>query len=241
MEGVHGIVLALTHHILQASVVVGSYAGKAIVCGIYDARTLKTSCPLATIGIGGHAGLLGEVHRHHARESRQYWVYAQFPLTVQNSLCQFLLSHIPCIILNATGTLPCSSIQGTRSSTAPTLQVVHAPPCRKGRTGYKGLCLLIGIVVLAPAVLLNGEQLAPHLLQTYNLQRHIYSMESHPVYFPLPAVPCPCGHGITEGTIVQIVSVAGIAGTCFCIRLELFHARQVGIRLAGLPLVERVP
>ena len=241
MERVHRVVLALAHNFFQARVIICGYCGKAFIRGVYNARTLESPSPLAAIGIGGHTGLLGEVDRHHTRESRQYGVYAQFPLAVQDFLCQFLLAHIPCIVLHATGTIPCTSVQGSGSSTAPPLQVVHAPPCRKGRTWHEGLGLLIGIVVLAPAVLLKGEELAPHLLQTYNLQRHVYSMQSHPVYFPLPAVPCPCGHGVTEGAIVQIVSVTGIAGTCFLLSLHLLHTRQVGIGLPRFPLVERVP
>ena len=241
MERVHRVVLALAHNLLQARIIICGYCGKAFIRRVYNARTLESPSPLAAIGIGGHTGLLGEVYRHHTRESWQYGVYTQFPLAVQDFLCQFLLAHIPCIVLHATGTIPCTSVQGSGSSTAPPLQVVHAPPCRKGRTWHEGLGLLIGIVIFAHAVLLKGEELAPHLLQTYNLQRHVDAMQRHPVYFPLPAVPCPCGHGVTESAIVKIISVTGIADTCLRQSLHLLHARQVGIGLPRFPLVERVP
>ena len=66
-------------------------------------------------------------------------------------------------------------------------------------------------------------------------------MQSHPVNFLLPALPCPWGHRIAKGTGVQVVAILGIAGMCF---LCCWHGdiRKVGISGTrnGL-LIERVP
>ena len=50
-------------------------------------------------------------------------------------------------------------------------------------------------------------------------------MKGHPVYLLLPAFPCPCGHRVAEGAVVEVVAVVG--GTDM--RLLTVRQRQVNL------------
>ena len=241
MKRIHGIVLTLSHNLLQACIVICCYLSKTSVCGVYDTWTLKTSCPPATIGISRHAGFLREVCGHHTRETRQDWVYTQFTLALYNLPGKRELALIPGIILDTAGTLPCSAIQFARLRSAPPFQVVHAPPCRKGRTRHEGLGFFVGIVILTPAIFLKGEEFAPDFLQAYDLQGHVDAMQGHPVYLSLPALPCPCSHRVAKSTIIQVVPILGIAAVSFTSNTNIVHVWQVCIGMARLSFVERIP
>ena len=216
MEGVHGIVARDAHDLSEPSVVVPCHFPEVVRRRVHDEGALEHA-PSALV-FAGNACTAAEVGGHHAAESRQHGLHAQFAFAADDAPCQVFLTFVPGIVLDAGGRLPFVA--------APSLQVVHTPPGGVGRTGDEGFG-----IGLAVAVILH-EECAPYALETYNLQRHVDAVEGHPVDFLLPSLPGPGGHGISEGAVVEIIPEFGIADVAFgCGRQGKSHTGKVGGRL----------
>ena len=188
MEGVHTVINGRTHDLLENLVVVGRHFLEFLLGRVKDVGTCEAA-PTALV-VGSDARLLCEIAGHHAAETRQYGVHAQFAHTAQNLACQLFLALVP----------------PRRVRAAPTFEVVHAPPSLEAGTRHEGIGFRLGIVVLL------RQQTLPHHVQTDNLQGHVDAVQGHPVDFLLPAFPGPGGHGVGEGAIVEVIAVVRVTG-----------------------------
>ena len=188
MEGVHAVINGRTHDLLENLVVVGRHFLKFLLGGVKDIWTSEAA-PSALV-VGSDARLFCEVARHHAAETWQHGVHAQFAHTAQNLACQLSLALVP----------------PRRVRAAPTFEVVHAPPSLEAGTRHEGIGFRLAVVVLL------RQQTLPHHVQTDNLQRHIDAVQGHPVDFLLPAFPGPGGHRVGEGAIVEVIAVVSVTG-----------------------------
>ena len=188
VEGVHTVINGRTHDLLENLVVVGRHILESLGGRVKDVGTCEAA-PTALI-VGSDACLCCEVAGHHAAETRQHGVHAQFAHAAQNLACQLFLARVPPL--------------GVR--TAPTFEVVHAPPGLEAGTRHEGIGFRLAVVVLL------RQQTLPHHVQTDNLQGHVDAVQGHPVDFLLPAFPRPGGHGVGEGAIVEVIAVVSVTG-----------------------------
>ena len=193
MEGIHRVVLALAHYLLQARIVVGCNLGIVVIAYTKKERTHEVAGPVAAIATGSIARLRCKVGGHHTRPTGQYGLHTEGTLCGCNLSGKFCLAHIPGIVLHTTGTSQIGiAALCTRSRTTPSFEVVHCPPSDEGGTCHEGFGLLVGESILAGAIsLFYGEELAPYLFETYELERHVDAVQGHPVNLLLPASPCP--------------------------------------------------
>ena len=165
------------------------------------------SVPQACIG-HIQAQLLFCIVGYHSTVSWQYRVHTQLLHAGQNLLLQLLLSGVP----------RC----GQRST--PSFKVIHLPPCQESRSGNKLAHLFLAVSQLQ-------QHVSPHALLTYNGKWQIYSVQSHPVYFLLPAVPIPERHRIAECAVVKIITQSQVGLVTFLLLNFWHHSGQLCLHL----------
>ena len=118
--------------------------------------------------------------RHMTGKGREHRFHAQFPLTRQNQFLQIGLMFQP----------------GVGQSALPFVEIGHAVPGQMA-----GSCEIVSdFAVVQPKF---APHLIPYRLLPSDGQRHIHSVESHPVDKTFPVFPLPPGHGITKRAVVQ--------------------------------------
>ena len=127
---------------------------------------------------------LADITGDHSCISGDYRFNAQLPHSGNDLLLQCFLLPIPTVRIRST----------------PSFQIIHLPPCHKGRTGNKLIDLLRRISDTL-------QQIIPDNLHPCYTQRHIDAVHRHPVYFFLPAFPVPESHGVGIGTVIQVISI----------------------------------
>ena len=127
-------------------------------------------------------------------------MHAQFFHSSQYSLLQLLLLFVPTI----------------RVRPSPSLQVIHLPPRKEGRTRNETIDFLLAIP--QPC-----QHVSPHTFVPHSSQRHIDAMQRHPVYFLLPTLPIPKRHRIREGAIIEIIAQSKVRFMPF----RLLHCWQM--------------
>ena len=190
MEGVHAVIFRCAHQLVQTCVIFLRHGLERVCLGVQDIWP-RESAPSA-LGYGRQTCLGREIMGHHAGESGEHRLDAQFPHPCEDLSGQLFLTLIPPVGVLA----------------APSLEVVHAPPCLKAGSGNE----CVGLILCVAEIL--GQQIAPHHVQTYYLQRHVDAVKGHIVQFLLPAFPGPYAHGVRECAIVQIISVGRVGPVC---------------------------
>ena len=181
VEGVHRVIIRLAEKLLLLPVIQICYLGKTSISRLQKSRTGKA---IPQIGLGQvQSQLLVSIMRNHSRISRKYRFDAILTHPLQYFLLQSFLLCVPRV----------------RIGTAPSFQIIHGPPSQKGGTSYKTVYFFFGISQLL-------EHIEPDTLLPYSGQRKIDAMQSHPVYFFLPALPIPESHRIRVGAIVEIIT-----------------------------------
>ena len=125
MEGVHTIIVGLAIELLHLLIIYSCNLGKTLVGRQKEGRTLVV-VPLAGVCHIQTKALLGIV-RHHTRVAWQTYVDAKLLHTLHYLLLQTLALFVPVV----------------RVWSAPTLKVVHKPPCLEARTCNKLVCLIL--------------------------------------------------------------------------------------------------
>ena len=130
--------------------------------------------------------------RHHAAIAWQYGVHAEAFHTGEDLFLQFLLTLVP----------------GERQRSTPPFEVVHLPPGKEGRTGNKLTHLFLSISEFE-------KHVSPYALLTDDGQREVHPVERHPVDLLFPAFPVPEGHGVAEGTVVEVITQCEVCLVAF--------------------------
>ena len=144
-------------------------------------------------------------------KGRQYRLHIQFAFASHNLLLQLGLLVEPC----------------HRQRSVPSVDVCHAVPRQIGRACEVGANLAVRHTQLLPYVVPHG------FLSGYG-ERHVYTVECHPVNHALPFLPVEEGHSVSVGAIVE--EEAAVDACLY--RNFLFYLRQLcwhNYRVLGIP------
>ena len=150
------------------------------------------------------------VVRHHTGVTRQTGVYAKFLHAFQYLFLKAFALTVPRIAV----------------WTAPTLQIVHEPPCLECRTGNEGVGFGFGVAE-------TQQHVAPDGIGTHDVKAEVDAVQSHPVEFLLPALPVPKSHGVREGAVVEVVAVLYVGVVPLCLFGQGQRCGQRGVH--GVP------
>ena len=136
-----------------------------------------------------------ELARHVACKGGKHGAHAQCALARQYELLQGCLALEPLL----------------GQGSAPAVDVRHAVPGQ-----VDGACEIAAHLLIGHAQ--TGPHVVPHAFLAGDGQRHVDTVEGHPVDEALPVFPLPEGHRVAEGAVVQKKSLwhAGCRGVGHC-------------------------